>query len=366
MSIDITNIPRTIDLVHATADEGALDVREGAPVMCIIDQTKLPYVEDYLFITDWREAIEAIKELKVRGAPAIGIAGAAAVTLAAAEGAAAYAADGSGEYDFAAGLRKAAEQIATARPTAVNLRFMVDAAMKLAEEELATGSDPGIVVEVLYEFTKQAIVDDENANRQMGEFGAALLKPGSRVLTHCNAGSLATAFYGTALGVIYAATEQGKIEMVYADETRPLCQGSRLTAFELAKAGVPVTLICDDMAASTMAQGRVDAVFVGADRIAANGDTANKIGTLGVAIAASHFGIPFYVVAPTSTVDLNARSAADIPIEERAASEVQDPPVPGVAVYNPAFDVTPASLITAIVTERGIAEPAEISALVRR
>ncbi|WP_251197794.1 S-methyl-5-thioribose-1-phosphate isomerase [Anaerotardibacter muris] len=368
MRLDIDNLPRTIDLVRATPDMAPIP--EGDLVLRIIDQTLLPYEEKYLFITDWRDAIEAIKVLRVRGAPAIGVAGAAAVALAAVE---ARSKTLSGELDansaadienFRTFMDEAAEQIATARPTAVNLQHMVDVAMQLVAEELATGDGLDVVVDRLYELTKQLIVEDENSNRAMGEFGAALLKPGSRVLTHCNAGSLATAFYGTALGVIYAAAEAGKIEMVYADETRPLCQGARLTAFELAKASIPVTLICDDMAASVMAQGLVDAVCVGADRIAANGDTANKIGTLGVAILASHFGIPFYVVAPTTTVDLNAKDARDIPIEERAAAEVQDPPVEGVAVYNPAFDVTPAELITAIITERGIAEPAEIAALV--
>lgn len=357
MNIDVNNIPRTIDLVRD--EENTAAISSGRPLLEIIDQTKLPYEEVYLHIKDWREAIEAIKQLKVRGAPAIGIAGAAAVALAAAEWcAAAYA--GSASEDFDAKMRHDAELIATARPTAVNLRHMVDAAMVLVEEECASGSDPQVIVDKLYEFTKQLIVDDEDANRMMGSLGAALLEPGSRVLTHCNAGSLATAFFGTALGVIYAAAEQGKIERVYADETRPLRQGARLTAFELAKAGVPVTLICDDMAASVMAQERVDAVFVGADRIAMNGDTANKIGTLGVALAAARFGVPFYVVAPVSTIDPCAKSGADIPIEERAAAEVLDPPIPGVDVYNPAFDVTPAELIAAIVTERGVVDPAEV------
>lgn len=358
MSIDVDNIPRTIDLVRDTKD--TVVVSAGFPMLSIIDQTQLPYAEAQLRLTDWREAIEAIKALRVRGAPAIGIAGAGAVVLAAAE----ICASGTREGEaFLTALRDAAREIATARPTAVNLEHMVDAAMRVAEEEIASDTDPLVVVDVLYEFTKQLIVEDENANRAMGAFGATVLEPGSRVLTHCNAGSLATAFYGTALGVIYAAAEQGKIEMVYTDETRPLRQGARLSAYELAKAGVPVTLICDDMAAATMAQGRVDAVFVGADRIAANGDTANKIGTLSVAICAARFGIPFYVVAPTSTIDPFAKDGSDIPIEERAAAEVLDPPIPGVSIYNPAFDVTPASLITAIVTEKGVVEPRRITSL---
>lgn len=366
MAIDINKIPRTIDLVRDPSN--TVVISEGAPVLVIIDQTQLPYVEEHLCVMDWREAIEAIKQLKVRGAPAIGIAGAAAVALSAAEFCA-KAGEASGEElaDASAYLefmRESASCIAAARPTAVNLMHMVDAAMEIVEEEAASGSSPVVIADRLYEFTKKLIVEDENANRKMGELGAGLLEDKSRVLTHCNAGSLATAFFGTALGVIYEAASQGKIEMVYADETRPLRQGARLTAFELAKAQVPVTLICDNMAATTMAQGRVDAVFVGADRIAANGDTANKVGTLGVAIAAARYGIPFYIVAPTSTVDLHAQSGADIPIEERAASEVLDPPIPGVKIYNPAFDVTPAELITAIVTENGVVAPADIASVI--
>ena len=354
VNIDINNIPRTVDLVRDDSDTSAIP--DGYPVLRIIDQTQLPYAEEYLHLRDWREAIEAIKQLKVRGAPAIGIAGAASVALCAAEFCATNEGIACDEMndpaDYLEFMRQSAEHIAHARPTAVNLMHMVDAAMEI------------VIADKLYEFTKQLIVEDENANRKMGELGAALLEERSSVLTHCNAGSLATAFFGTALGVIYEAALQGKIEMVYADETRPLRQGARLTAFELAKAQVPVTLICDDMAATTMAQGRVDAVFVGADRIAANGDTANKVGTLGVAIAAARYGIPFYVVAPTSTIDVSAQNGEDIPIEERTASEVLDPPIPGVKVYNPAFDVTPADLITAIVTEEGVVAPADIISVV--
>lgn len=369
-NIDIENIPRTIDLVR---DASSVLRSQGVPIVLrIIDQTQLPYTEQYLSLTDWREAIDAIKKLKVRGAPAIGIAGAAAVALAAAEYSAAcsiVSPAGTADFEsesYLANMREAACAIATARPTAVNLQHMVDAAMDLIEKKARSGANPIEITDALYEFTKQLITEDEVANRKMGELGASLLGPHSRVLTHCNAGSLATAFFGTALGVIYEAAAQGKIAQVYADETRPLRQGARLTAFELSKAHVPVTVICDNMAATTIAQGCVDAVFVGADRIAMNGDTANKVGTLGVALAAAHFGIPFYIVAPTSTIDPGAKSGADIPIEERAASEVLDPPIPGVEVYNPAFDVTPAKLITAIVTERGIVEPGDVHTLVAR
>ncbi|WP_306812569.1 s-methyl-5-thioribose-1-phosphate isomerase [Adlercreutzia mucosicola] len=185
------------------------------------------------------------------------------------------------------------------------------------------------------------------------------------MLTHCNAGSLATAFYGTALGVVYAAAEEGLVARVYADETRPVGQGARLTVWELAQAGVPTTLICDNMAATMMAAGLIDAVVVGADRIAANGDAANKIGTLGVAVLARHFGIPFYVAAPVSTVDLDTPDGTAIPIEERDASEVLPAPLSGVSVRNPAFDVTPAELITAVVTERGAVSPADIGSFAK-
>ena len=191
-------------------------------------------------------------------------------------------------------------------------------------------------------------------NRAIGANGAALLPQGCRILTHCNAGSLATYYYGTALGVVYAAAEQGKVERVYADETRPVGQGARLTAWELSRAGVPVTLICDNMAASLMAKGEIDAVVVGADRIAANGDVANKIGTYSVAVLAHEHGIPFYVAAPTSTIDRSIPDGSRIPIEQRAPSEVLPDPIPGVDVYNPAFDVTPARYVTAIITEAGI------------
>ena len=195
---------------------------------------------------------------------------------------------------------------------------------------------------------------DEATNRKIGAYGAELLKPNSTVLTHCNAGSLATVFYGTALGVIYAAAEQGKIARVYADETRPVGQGARLTAWELAQVGIPVTLECDNMAGALMQTGKVDAVIVGADRIAKNGDTANKIGTYSLAVLARYHHIPFYVAAPTSTVDLSMAMGASIPIEQRSATEVLSCPFEGVSVYNPAFDVTPAELISAWITEKGV------------
>lgn len=260
---------------------------------------------------------------------------------------------------FAMALEFAGNLAKSARPTAVNLGWGVDRALAAAQEALGRGHGPEAVAQALYQATQSLIAEDEAVNRAIGTNGAAHLRKLAErkggpltVLTHCNAGSLATAFYGTALGVIYAAAEEGLIERVYADETRPVGQGARLTSWELAQAGVPVTLICDNMAASVMAQGRIDAVVVGADRITANGDAANKIGTLGVAVLAHHFGVPFFVAAPTSTIDQSMATGAEIPIEERAAAEVLPQPIAGVEVYNPSFDVTPAELITAIITER--------------
>ena len=267
-------------------------------------------------------------------------------------------ATGAGEGSaYRAALERTAEEIACARPTAVNLRWAVERVLGRARVALDGGAAPAAVADALFAEAKRMEAEDEAANRAIGAHGAALLRQGNRVLTHCNAGSLATAFYGTALGVVYAAAEQGKIERVYADETRPVGQGARLTSWELARAGVPCTLVCDNMAASLMAKGEVDAVIVGADRIAANGDAANKIGTYGVAVLARHHGIPFYVAAPTSTIDPAIADGSGIPIEERDASEVLPVAIEGVDVWNPAFDVTPAGLITRIVTERGAFEP---------
>ncbi len=329
----------------------------------MIDQTQLPRAEVRLETSDWREAVSWISALVVRGAPAIGIAGAAAVALAAAELAASEegAEDASG---FMARLSAAAQTIAQARPTAVNLAWAVDLVMRQARARAEEGASSAAVVSGLFDDVDALIAQDEEVNRRIGSHGAALLPEGARILTHCNAGSLATAFYGTALGVVYAAFEEGKVARVFADETRPVCQGARLTAWELSRVGVPVTLICDDMAATVMDAGEVDAVIVGADRIAANGDAANKIGTLGVAVLARHFNVPFYVAAPTSTVDLGILDGSRIPIEERDAAEVLEPPIEGVDVLNPAFDVTPASLITAIITERGVFRPDEIASSV--
>ena len=330
---NLENLPRTLELTGSGA---------GA-CLRYIDQRLLP---ERLVVAEtdaWTEVVNAIKTLAVRGAPAIGVAGVAALALWAAN-------DGSGSF------RGVCETVTHARPTAVNLAWGVERACA------AVGALEGRKrADVLFDLVKRMEEEDEKTNRAIGAQGAELLEPGARILTHCNAGSLATVFFGTALGIVYAAAAQGKIERVYADETRPAGQGARLTVWELAHAGIPVTLICDNMAAGLMAQGNVDAVIVGADRIAANGDVANKIGTYGVAVLAREHGIPFYVAAPESTIDMHIETGAGIPIEQRAADEVLVRPIEGVDVWNPAFDVTPAHLVTRIITEKGIFEPRELA-----
>lgn len=356
MALHLENLPRTIFVERA----------DGAPQVVMVDQRALPGALVQIRTSNWREVVDAVKGLAVRGAPAIGVAGAAAVMLAAFELACACASPAL----FAARLRGAARSIAEARPTAVNLSWAVRRATETASAALESGEAPLGCAEALYALVEALIAEDEVANRAIGDEGAALLRKQARalgrplgILTHCNAGSLATAFYGTALGVVYTAAREGLVRRVYADETRPVGQGARLTAWELARAGVPATLICDNMAASLMAAGKVDAVVVGADRIAANGDAANKVGTLGVAVLAHHFGVPFYVAAPVSTVDLACAAGSLIPIEQRDPAEVLPAPISGVDVWNPAFDVTPASLITAFVTERGVVDPGDLASI---
>ena len=333
MDIHLENLPRAVELLAG----------EGGPVFRYIDQRLLPDELRMEQTRDWRTVVDAIKVLAVRGAPAIGLAGAAAMALWAA-------------YD-GKGLEAASEEIATARPTAVNLDWAVR--RTLGEISSGEGRD---VSERLFSLVKLMEAEDEAANRAIGENGAALLGAKSRILTHCNAGSLAVGFYGTALGIVYAAAAQGKIERVYADETRPVGQGARLTVWELSRVGIPTTLICDNMAASLMAKGCVDAVVVGADRIARNGDAANKIGTYGLSVLAKEHGIPFFVAAPMSTVDNSLPDGSGIVIEQRAASEVLPRAIEGVDVWNPAFDVTPARLISKIVTEKGAFSPEELAA----
>lgn len=319
-----------------------------ASAVRIIDQRRLPehYVERDLRTLD--EVVEAIQTLSVRGAPAIGVCGAMGLAVAAEAGT-------SASPSFHGDLRRIALAIREARPTAVNLAWAVDRVMALVD----AAADRDTVLAVLRREATRILDEDRAMCRAIGEHGSALIADGARVLTHCNAGALATGGMGTALAPVYVAHGRGLRVAVFADETRPLLQGSRLTAWELARAGVPVTVISDNMAASVMRSGHVDLCIVGADRIAANGDVANKIGTYGVAVLARHHGIPFYVAAPTSTIDPATATGADIVIEQRAAEEVAVPfgvriaPV-DASIHNPAFDVTPAELVTAIVTDTGI------------
>jgi methylthioribose-1-phosphate isomerase len=327
----------------------------------LIDQTLLPAELRVIKCERPAEVHAAVRRLAVRGAPALGVAAAYGVVLAATERA------GRSVKELRRLITEAAAYLETARPTAVNLSWAARRMAAVAAEEVATAEE---LYERVEAEAKAIEEEDRQANRRLGRFGAALLRDGDAVLTHCNAGALATVDYGTALGVIYAAAEEGKRISVFVDETRPLLQGARLTAWELIQAGIPATLICDNMAAVVMARGKVDCVVVGADRIAANGDTANKIGTLNVALVARRFRVPFYVAAPRSTVDFGAASGEDIPIEERAADEVttyagcRTAPL-GVEVFNPAFDVTPGALIDAIVTEAGVARPPFAEGLAR-
>ena len=320
----------------------------------LIDQTLLPMELREIECHDVETVFEAIRSLRVRGAPAIGIAAAYGLVLGAQQALDAEPAA------FSTRLQSDAARLAESRPTAVNLFWALER-MQRAAAAWPGRSPREIVAGLLAE--AQAIHDEDRAMcRAIGRHGAKLLVDGQGVLTHCNAGGLATSEYGTALAVFFAAQEAGKRLHVYADETRPLLQGARLTAWELRERGIEVTLICDSMAAQVMREGRVQAVVTGADRIAANGDTANKIGTYGVALLAAAHDIPFYIAAPTSTFDLSLSDGSQIPIEERSSREVthgfgrQTAP-DGVKVYNPAFDVTPARLIRAIICERGLIEP---------
>jgi methylthioribose-1-phosphate isomerase len=326
----------------------------------IIDQTLLP-TEYRVIPLDSREAVwNAIKTLQVRGAPAIGVCAAFGVLVALKETA---------PYESAAsvarGVHQAADYLATSRPTAVNLFWALDRMRAVADQFASEADGPQAAEGLLAALEQEAELicqEDTERCRAIGEHGATLLKEGDGVLTHCNAGALATSAHGTALSVMFAANELGRTFRVYADETRPLLQGARLTAWELMQAGVDVTLICDNTAAQVMREGRVQLVVTGADRIAANGDAANKIGTYSVALLAKAHGIPFYVAAPLSTFDPKLASGDLIPIEQRAAEEVthgfgkQTAP-DGVDVYSPAFDVTPADLIAGLITEAGILRP---------
>ncbi|HEV8474026.1 MAG TPA: S-methyl-5-thioribose-1-phosphate isomerase [Methylomirabilota bacterium] len=329
-------------------------VRWTSERLILLDQTLLPEREVERVYARWEDVAEAIRTLVVRGAPAIGVAAAFGVALAARQSAA------TSSGALLEDLEVAIKGLAATRPTAVNLFWALErmrgVAMELRERSVA---------EARARLTAEAeaiLAEDLAANRALGDHGAGLVPAHARILTHCNAGALATAGYGTALGVVRSAHAQGKLALLWVDETRPVMQGSRLTAWECVREGIPHRLIADVVAASLMARGEVDLVITGADRIAANGDTANKIGTYALAVLARHHGVPFYVAAPFSTIDPALASGAEIPIEERDAAEVRrvgrQPTAPEASpVYNPAFDVTPAELIAAIVTERGVLRP---------
>ena len=321
----------------------------------ILDQSLLPNEEKIIALRTAEEMYDAIKALRVRGAPAIGICAAYSLyalarTIEAAEAA-----------DFLAQLKERGAYLNSSRPTAVNLSWALRVMEETAEEHLALPRQE--LLEALYAKAVEIHEDDVAKCRAISEYGLSLLKEGDGVLTHCNAGPMATSRYGTALGPLLLAAEQGMKLKVFSDETRPLLQGARLTSYELQRAGVDVTLICDNMASIVMKNGWVQACFVGCDRVAANGDTANKIGTSGVAILAKHYGIPFYVLGPTSTIDMNCPTGADIPIELRDPEEIRsrwyaEPMTPaGVKCFNPSFDVTDHELITGIVTEKGVCYP---------
>ena len=320
--------------------------------LVIIDQTLLPNEEKFLCLTTAEEMYDAIRKLRVRGAPAIGICAAYSLyTLAR------TISDETGE-GFYQRLKEYADYLGSSRPTAVNLSWALREMLKTAEVNLALPRAE--LLEVLYQKAVDIHEDDVAKCRAISEYGLTLIKNGDGILTHCNAGPLATSRYGTALGPILLGAERGMQFKVFSDETRPLLQGARLTSYELHRAGVDVTLICDNMASIVMKNGWVQACFVGCDRVAANGDTANKIGTSGVAILAKHYGIPFYVLGPTSTIDMNCPDGDHIPIEERDGEEIKtmwyEKPMalPDVKCYNPAFDVTDHELIAGIVTEKGI------------
>jgi methylthioribose-1-phosphate isomerase len=316
----------------------------------MIDQTRLPREERYVTCSTYEEVAEAIRTMVIRGAPAIGVAAAMGVALGVRR---------AGEDGLDAEFERICTTLGGTRPTAVNLFWAIDRMKRRFAEWRGLGIDE--LRRKMVEEAKQVRLEDIAINEAIGRHGAALIPDGGAVLTHCNAGALATAGYGTALGVIRAAVEAGKQVSVFADETRPFLQGARLTMWELQHDGIPATLITDNMAGHFLKSGRIGCVVVGADRIAANGDVANKIGTYSVAVLAKENGVPFYVAAPVSTLDLTLNSGDAIPIEQRAAGEVTHvfgvPVAPeGTQVENPAFDVTPARYVTAIITERGVAQ----------
>ena len=336
-------------------DYDTVALNEEKNALEIIDQTQLPYNIEILYLTTQKEIWNAIYLLQVRGAPAIGVAAGIGIYLAARE----IKADSFEEFYNA--FCKAKDYLDSSRPTAVNLSW----ALKRQERVVLANKDKPIpeIVEALHQEAIRIREEDIEVCRKIGEYGLTLVKPGDGLLTHCNAGKLAAVKYGTATAPMYVGEEQGYHFKIYADETRPLLQGARLTSFELKDSGLDVTLLCDNMSATAMRNGWINAIFVGCDRVAANGDTANKIGTSMVALAAKRYGVPFYVCAPTSTIDMATPTGKEIKIEQRKDTEVTEMwyarrmAPEGVKVFNPAFDVTDEDLITGIVTEYGIARP---------
>lgn len=325
----------------------------------ILDQTALPGTVQFVDCVEYEAVVEAIRTLKVRGAPAIGVTAALGIALGAGQF------QGTDPAAFQSWFIQVCDRLASTRPTAVNLFWAVERMKAVFAGEAGT---PIAGIQARLREAAQAILEEDvRINRELGRHGAQMIRDGDHILTHCNAGALATAGYGTALGVVRAAWEDGKYIRVFADETRPVLQGARLTAWELQQDGIPVTLITDNMAGALMKQGKVHCCVVGADRIAANGDVANKIGTYSVAVLAKAHGIPFYVAAPASTIDMRTLTGEGIPIEERHPLEVTQvhggPTIApeGVEVWNPAFDVTPAKYITGIMTERGVFSPKDLA-----
>lgn len=333
--------------------------------MVIIDQTRLPYETRLLDLYTQKEIHDAIYLLQVRGAPAIGVAAAIGYDMAAKK----IAEKTFTKEEFLSSLKQAKEYLASARPTAVNLFWALERMEKVTLANEKEGIE--VILRKLHQEATQIHDEDIEVCKKIGGYGLTLMKPNDGILTHCNAGKLATVQYGTATAPMYLAHEKGYNLKIFADETRPLLQGARLTAYELKEAGMDVTLICDNMASTVMKKGWIQGVFVGCDRVAANGDVANKIGTSGVAIMAQYYGIPFYVCAPTSTIDLNTESGNQICIEERPGKEIthlwyENPMGPeDVHTFNPCFDVTNHDLVTAIITENGIAYPPYSETLIK-
>lgn len=348
------SLQEAVSFLNSLKSQSMKSITWNGEALILLDQTKLPTQEVYIDCTDWRQVAEAIKKLRVRGAPAIGVAAGYALILAAREAIE----SASDEVTQRANFLDFANTLKETRPTAINLAWAIDRIVT----HIVFPCETMVAALPLIEAEAKAIdLEDQRLNEAMAKAGATLFegKQNIRILTHCNAGALATAGLGTALGVVRELHAKGQLERVYADETRPLLQGARLTAFELHHDGIPVTLLTDNMAAYAMQQGLIDAVIVGADRITTDGDVANKIGTYGVALAANAHNIPFYVAAPYSTFDFTLQKGSDIPIEMRSPEEVLCfgglPTAPAdIEVLNPAFDVTPHELISAIITEEGV------------